>query len=438
MVATVTAVLGASALSMTRLQQDAARRSDLRVMVTQMEAAAWQQNALRSRAIMAKALTPAIAQARAEVDETVDRIGTRFERRDPGGERARAVQDAFLVYDAAIDREFDLLANDDVLTAARVDEWQTEPAFQALLTALDAADRHYERLAARAGERARVGTALILSVAALLIAVLVWQSHRVRARALRRATHQASHDALTGLPNRLLLHERTTAAIADGRRELAQPALLLIDLDRFKEVNDTLGHHYGDRLLVQVAERLGGALGAGETAARLGGDEFAVLLPDTAGEQDVVAVAARLQEALRQPFELDGFRMTVAGSIGAAIYPQHGITADDLLQRADIAMYAVKGKRTGFGLYDDSQDSADPRRLVLAGELHRGIEQGQLVLHYQPKVDARTGRALGAEALVRWQHPEHGMIPPGEFIPLAEHTGLITPLTRFVLDAALE
>jgi predicted signal transduction protein with EAL and GGDEF domain len=176
----------------------------------------------------------------------------------------------------------------------------------------------------------------------------------------------------------------------------------------------------------------------GEIVARLGGDEFAVLLPGVTDAQDVAAVAARVHDALDEPFPLDGINLTVGGSIGAALCPEHGTNADELLQRADIAMYAAKSNRTGYMVFDPSQDSSDPRKLTLAGELRAGIEQGQLVLHYQPKVDAQTGVLLGAEALVRWQHPEHGLIPPDEFIPLAEHTGLITPLTTFVLDTALQ
>jgi diguanylate cyclase (GGDEF)-like protein/PAS domain S-box-containing protein len=246
--------------------------------------------------------------------------------------------------------------------------------------------------------------------------------------------HQALHDALTGLPNRVLLHEHIAAAEADQ----AGAALLLIDLDRFKEVNDTLGHHYGDQLLIEVARRMENLLRRGEIVARLGGDEFAILLPGVTDEQDVAGVAVRIHNALDAPFPLDGINLTVGGSIGASLCPEHGTTADELLQRADIAMYAAKANHTGYMLFNERQDSSDPRKLTLASDLRHGIERGQLVLHYQPKVGAQTGALLGVEALVRWQHPEHGLISPDEFIPLAEHTGLITPLTTFVLGAALQ
>ncbi len=431
------AVPAGSAFAITELEQKAADRVELRVLLAEVENAAWQQNALRSRAMLAKGLSPALAQARVRVDDAVDAIGTDFSQRAPGDRHARAVQDAFLNYDAAVDREFDLLEEGDLLAAERVDENNAEPTFTALRAALDEAASRYERLAQQSSNRARTGTVLILALAACSIAAVVGQSHRIRARAFRRATHQATHDALTGLPNRVRLRDDITAAITAGGEDDAGAALLLIDLDRFKEVNDTLGHHYGDQLLVQAAERMRVNLRDGETVARLGGDEFAVLLPHITSADDVAAVAARLHEVMLQPFEVDGLSLTVAGSIGAALYPQHGTTSDQLLQRADIAMYTAKAKRTGFAVFDRSQDSTDPRRLTLATDLRRAIEQGRLILHYQPKVDARTGDVLGAEALVRWPHPEHGLIPPDEFIPLAEHTGLINPLTRLVLDTAL-
>jgi diguanylate cyclase (GGDEF)-like protein len=437
-VVAVVAVTAGSTVAINRLQHGAAEQSQLRVLVTQMKVAAWHQSSLRLRAVMAHGLTPSLAEAREAVDGTVDAIGSQFEQRDPGNTQAKAVEEAFVAYDIAVDHEFDVLGAGDLLAAQRADEWQAGPAFEALTSALDSADQHYQRLAEQTAERARYGTILILFFAALTVVALVGQSHRARSRAFRRASYQASHDALTGLPNRVLLQENIAAAIDTAGGDHPGAALLLIDLDRFKEVNDTLGHHYGDQLLIQVARRLQGALRSGETVARLGGDEFAVLLPGLSSVRDVTAVAARLQDALDAPFALDALSLTAGGSIGAALFPEHGSTADELLQRADIAMYTAKTRRIGFALFDGRQGSTDPRKLTLAGDLRRGIEQGQLVVHYQPKVDAQTGTVLGAEALVRWQHPEHGLIPPDEFISLAEQTGLINPLTRFVLDAALQ
>ena len=257
-------------------------------------------------------------------------------------------------------------------------------------------------------------------------------------RSHRRLYHHALHDPLTGLPNRTLLADRTDQAIGHADRDRNATALLLLDLDRFKEVNDTLGHHRGDQLLIQVAERLRAQLRQVDTVARLGGDEFAVLLPRIADARGAVAVARKLGVALAEPFMLDGLSLEVEASIGVAVYPAHGTDAVELMQHADIAMYLAKQTHVGFVLFDPAtHDQHNPMRLTLLGELRRAIDQGQLLLHYQPKVDAHTGRILGVEELVRWQHPSQGLIPPSEFIPLAERTGLIGPLTDYVLDAAL-
>src|SRR6266508_2561405 len=258
-----------------------------------------------------------------------------------------------------------------------------------------------------------------------------------RKRLAEQLHHQAFHDPLTGLPNRTLLHDRTDQAIRGADRELTPAALLLLDLDRFKEVNDTLGHHYGDQLLTLVGDRLRGTLREVDTVARLGGDEFAVLMHKTATAEGAVEVAKKLIAGFDEPFLIEGLTLDVEASIGVALYPEHAGTSEELLQRADIAMYVAKETHAGFVLFDPAQDQHSPRRLALLGELRRAIESDQLVLHYQPKVDAHSGRVLGVEALVRWQHPDHGLIPPGEFIPLAERTGLIGPLTHYVLDAAL-
>ena len=258
-----------------------------------------------------------------------------------------------------------------------------------------------------------------------------------RTRLERELSHQAFHDQLTGLPNRILLHDRTDQAIRQVDRDLVPAALLLIDLDHFKEVNDTLGHHHGDQLLVHVSQRLQATVREVDTVARLGGDEFGVLLPRAPTAEGAMAVAGKLRAALAEPFTLDGVSFDVEASIGVALYPDHGNDADELLQHADIAMYAAKQTHAGFMLFDPTLDQHSPRKLALLGQLRRAIEDEQLLLYYQPKVDAHTGQVLGVEALVRWQHPEHGLIPPGEFIPMAERTGLMGPLTHYVLDAAL-
>ncbi|NMO53716.1 EAL domain-containing protein [Actinoplanes sp. TBRC 11911] len=430
---TAIVVAGVSTVAITKLQKDAERSSELRLLLTEMQSAAWQQSTIRLEAVMANRLSPSAAQTRQEIHDYIDAIGDHFSLRDPGNPQAQAVQDTFETYDHAVDEEFILLGRGDIGGAQRLDAERAAPAYKQMTLALADADRHYKQQVDNASARAQLGAGLIVGSGALIMLLLVWQSHRLRSRSFRRATYQASHDALTGLPNRVLLHQRITRSVdAD-----TGAALLLIDLDRFKEVNDTLGHHYGDHLLIEVAQRMQAILGPEPTVARLGGDEFAVLLPGVSNAQDVAALAGDLQKALAEPFLLDGLSLTVAGSIGAALCPQHGSTADELMQRADIAMYAAKTRRAGYLLFDDSQDSTDPRKLTLASDLRRAIDQNQLTLHYQPKVDAHTATVLGAEALIRWHHPEHGMVPPDEFIPLAEHTGLITPLTRFVLDTAV-
>ncbi len=253
----------------------------------------------------------------------------------------------------------------------------------------------------------------------------------------RALTRQAFTDQLTGLPNRALLHDRTEQAIRLAGRQGLTAALLLLDLDRFKEVNDTLGHHHGDLLLQQVTERLHGTLRDSDTVARLGGDEFAVLLPQITSIQEATAVADKLSAAVEAPFTVDGLTLDVDASIGVAAYPDHANGADELLRRADVAMYAAKATHTGYTVYDPTLDQHSPRRLGLLGQLRRALGAGELVVHYQPKADVRSAKILGVEALVRWQHPEHGLLGPGEFIPLAETTGLIRPLTSYVLNAAL-
>jgi diguanylate cyclase (GGDEF)-like protein len=261
-----------------------------------------------------------------------------------------------------------------------------------------------------------------------------------RKRAEAALAHQALHDALTDLPNRVLLHDRLQHAIRSAQREgnNASVALLVMDLDRFKEVNDTFGHHIGDLLLQQLGERLGSVLRSSDTIARLGGDEFAILLPSATFE-DARQIAQRLLALLEQPFTLGGLQLEIDASIGMALSPDHGTDADTLLRRADVAMYVAKrdGSNPGYALYTADQDQHSPMRLALVAELRRAIEQDELSLYFQPKVRVASGKVTCAEALVRWQHPQHGLLSPDLFVPIAEQTGLIRPLSRWVLNAAL-
>jgi diguanylate cyclase (GGDEF)-like protein len=251
-------------------------------------------------------------------------------------------------------------------------------------------------------------------------------------RLLDRLRHESRHDTLTGLTNRHYFRQQLTA-------ELDKPdatfALLLADLDRFKEINDTLGHHHGDLLIMEVADRITAAAPAGSTVARLGGDEFAMIVP-VASAVDAMAAAQMLQDAIAAPCVLDGLAIDVAASFGIALTPQHGQEENVLLKRADMAMYAAKSSGTAIEVYDADRDDYSPRRLALATELRAAIERGELHLHYQPQANV-DGLVTGVEALVRWRHPQFGAVGPDEFIPLAEHSGAIVPLTRWVMGHAL-
>jgi len=249
--------------------------------------------------------------------------------------------------------------------------------------------------------------------------------------------HQALHDALTGLPNRVLLNDRLALAVSYADRMHRPVSLLLMDLDRFKEINDTFGHGHGDRLLEQVAQRVQSALYASDTVARLGGDEFAALLPST-DEAGAKRAAQRISDCLEAQFELGDVRLSIHASIGIAVFPQHGHDAQTLLRRADVAMYLAKHSSKSFEVYSFADDAHNKERLLLSAELRAAIESDQMLLHYQPKVHCRQSSAPEVEALVRWQHPEHGTIPPDQFISLAEQTGLMDLLTVEVLGQALE
>jgi diguanylate cyclase (GGDEF)-like protein len=268
----------------------------------------------------------------------------------------------------------------------------------------------------------------------LFVPVLVLLSvlQRDRTHQLDRAIALATHDPLTGLPNRTLFHERLDAQLAAER----PIAVLLLDLDRFKEVNDTLGHALGDELLVEVGRRLRPFLPAPDLIARLGGDEFAVFM-EAASETQALQRVDELLAQIRQPFDIAGLDFDIDASIGIAMADDPTLTAADLVRRADVAMYTAKEDRAGRALYSSSRDQYSAERLALAGRLRRGIADGELVLHYQPQVDLATGNVVGVEALLRWDFPGRGLVSPDEFVPVAERTELIRPLTAFVFTAAI-
>lgn len=272
------------------------------------------------------------------------------------------------------------------------------------------------------------------SLAALLL--LAWAGLGLRTS--HRQLNEASLvDELTGLPNRRLLTTRLDQALLLAAREDTTCAVLLIDLDRFKEVNDTLGHHHGDQLLRGVADRLRATLNPADTVARLGGDEFAVLLPEVADAAAALLLAERCASTLHAAFVVEGITLNVEASIGLALAPQHGNDSHGLLRAADVAMYQAKDRKSGVVVYDPDLDLNTHARLAMLGELRRALQDGELFLHYQPKVSIDTDEVHGAEALVRWQHPTRGLVPPLEFIPVAEGTGLIMPLTLRTLDLAI-
>jgi diguanylate cyclase (GGDEF)-like protein len=245
----------------------------------------------------------------------------------------------------------------------------------------------------------------------------------------------AFRDHLTGLPNRSLFSEELNKALAVAAPAAQQVSVLVMDLDRFKYVNDTLGHGVGDHVLRQVADRISGLLQPGELVARLGGDEFAVLLP--ASVEHARSVAGRISKALEEPILYEGQPLDVGTSIGIAVYPEHGSNAVSLVRNADIAMYVAKRSRTGHALYDSSYDSSQQQHLSLLGELRRAVERNELRLCYQPKISLQNDTVHEVEALLRWVHPERGMVPPVEFIPFAEYTGYIKFVTHWVLREAI-
>ncbi|MFE7774645.1 putative bifunctional diguanylate cyclase/phosphodiesterase [Streptomyces sp. NPDC057445] len=278
-----------------------------------------------------------------------------------------------------------------------------------------------------------VATALPILLPLFAVPLIALDSTLWIARA--RAEEQL-RDPLTGLPNRQWLLERTWAALEEAEGAGARSALVLIDLDRFRSVNDTLGHLAGDRLLLQIAERLRLALPRGAEAARLGGDEFAVLLPTADSATSAQRVARHLVGRLSSPLDLDGLTLVLEASAGLAVYPDHALDAEGLLRRADVAMYQAKRDRTGVEVYESKRDSNTPDRLGLLGDLRRALDAGDVELHYQPKVGF-DGHVAGLEALVRWVHPDRGRVPPDEFIAIAESSGLMPHLTEYVLETAL-
>ncbi len=287
---------------------------------------------------------------------------------------------------------------------------------------------HFSRL-----DPLALGLAMLTMFAAFARTALAFRD----VRALAETRRQALTDDLTSMPNRRDFLQRLREGIAASQASDTSVALLLVDLDHFKELNDTLGHDAGDELLCQVGERLRGALRSTDTAARLGGDEFGVLLCDACDTERAEVVADKILRAIAEPFPLKGLSLRVTASIGIALYPEHAHDGEQLMQHADVAMYEAKTAQSGRACYARERDNHSLERLTLAGELSRALESGEIEAHFQPKAEAATRRIVGVEALVRWRHPTRGLIGPGEFVTIAEQAGLGRALTRRMLALAL-
>lgn len=372
----------------------------------------------------------------------IDRSGSSEDRKLV--ESVRAFQIPYL---ESIGRMFAAIDRNDTAEVLRIDNEEVDPRFSKIEDLVNEASARHQADAVAALDQLRsreafnARTVPAVFAFGLMFAVLFSTAlRRVREQLetqRKDALHASQHDALTGLPNRTLLQDRFVRALQAGKRDGTTTGLLLIDLDRFKEVNDTLGHHYGDRLLSQVGSRLSTLVRKGDTVARLGGDEFAVLLPGVKSLEEAVATAHRLREAIIAAFTIDSIDLDVEASFGVAISVLHGDNPVTLMQHADVAMYVAKKYGKGVMAYDPESDKRAPQRPALLGELRQGIEHAELFLQYQPKVAVASGKVIGVEALVRWMHPKRGLVPPDDFIPFAENTGIIGALTYYVLNLAL-
>jgi diguanylate cyclase (GGDEF)-like protein len=279
--------------------------------------------------------------------------------------------------------------------------------------------------------------AAVLAALYLVLALISWSSTRRLRRHAAENAYQALHDSLTGLPNREWFRIRAERAV-ERAESGERGAVVLMDLDRFKEVNDTLGHHAGDDLLRIVATRLAAALRTDDVVARLGGDEFGLVLPGVADARQALELLGRVREELSAELTVGSVDLRIEASFGIALYPEHGTTLEALLKHADAAMYKGKRGTSGLVVYEAADAAPAPERLLMQAELSHALERDELVLHYQPKVEMQGGCVCGVEALLRWQHPQRGLLAPSEFLPAAEQSGLIDPLTAWVLRRALE
>jgi len=443
-VASAPVVAVVACLAILALRDESHAAAEARIQFTVIEATMHELDALQWQALAEREISGTLLARLSRLDRrTVEAFGL-LARVDQQDRDAQRVEDDLRGYRALLGVQLELLAagrRPEVIDYydARLDS--ALAALQASLARVSADEREEVQLARR---RADAGTAASLGLGATLLALLAWRFEVSRRRAARARERElealaeererdAQHDPLTGLPNRRQFVGALAAQVAGEERG----AVLLLDLDGFKELNDTLGHGAGDELLRQVGQRLAGEIGPPALVARLGGDEFAVLLPG-AGHDAGIAVAQEVLAAVACPFTVESLPLHLEASVGLAAFPGDGTSAGAIMRHADVAMYEAKGARTGVERYDPARDRHSRDRLTLLGDLRRAIEADELVLHFQPKIDLRTGAVEGVEALVRWQHPQRGMVPPGAFLPLAEQTSLMRPLTLWVLDRALE
>lgn len=392
------------------------------------------------------------ADVRARYNKVATELSVALDKIDNSGsledhKLVASVRASQVPYLEAINRMFAAIDRRDNVEVLRIDNDEVDPRFSKIEDLVNGATAQHQENAVAALENLRSREAfnartvpLVFSLGLMFAFLFSTALRRVRDQLEvqgKDALRASQHDALTGLPNRTLLHKRFTQALHAGKREGNTVGLLLIDLDRFKEVNDTLGHHYGDRLLNQVGARLSDTIRKGDTVARLGGDEFAILLPNVKNLDEAVEIAHRLRHAIIAAFNIDNIDLDVEASFGVAVSGLHGNDPVTLMQHADIAMYLAKTHGKGVTAYDPDLDRRTPQRLALLGELRRGIERNELFLQYQPKIAVASNKVIGVEALVRWMHPERGLVPPDDFIPFAENTGIIGPLTYHVLNLAL-
>ncbi len=428
-VAAVASIAITATVGITLLHRHAGEREARRQALIEVEASANRLSTLQWQAIAERRVS---VSAQAEVEARLDRMhGELLRLQRTGGEGIAAPLAAFDRYRPAIENEYAYLRAREIAAAEDVLAADVESAFARLSDGLRRASARNAAVADRSERLAWIGSAAVIGLAALALTVLLVAAERAaRRRALDdELRHLSFHDGLTGLPNRVLFEQRIREALGAG-----DAAVACLDLDDLKHVNDSLGHTAGDRLLEIAAQRLRHALRSEDTVARLDGDEFAVLVR---GPVDAEALVRRVFGALESPVTLDGKWLRLDACLGVAVAGSGG-SAVELLRDATLAMHDAKsrGGKNGYALFEDAMRVDALERRNRKEELARAIEGGELVLHFQPIVDLEHGRPAGLEALVRWQHPERGLLAPGEFIPLAEETGMIVALGRWVLSEA--